>query len=157
MGSVLVGVDHTNEGQAAVREGIAEAARRQTDVLFFHYVRVGVDEHELPRRKEGEHLLQEAEADAKEAGVISSSRLEMGVSTAANQVLDLAAEENVDAIVIGTRRRSRVGKLLMGSDAQQIILGASCPVVCVKAAGGAEQVQPQREEDVEGSVGRDHP
>ena len=43
-----------------------------------------------------------------------------------------AEEQNADEIVIGVKRRSKVGKLLMGSTAQYVILKAACPVVSVK-------------------------
>ena len=50
----------------------------------------------------------------------------------ANAVLDLAAQLEAEIIVIGTRRRSPVGKLLLGSLAQEILLGADMPVLLVK-------------------------
>ena len=46
-----------------------------------------------------------------------------------------AASVSADLVVIGLRRRSPVGKLLMGSVAQRILLGADCAVLAVKPAG----------------------
>ena len=49
----------------------------------------------------------------------------------AMEIHRLAASIGADAIVITVKNRSRVGKLLLGSHAQQIILGAERPVICV--------------------------
>lgn len=50
----------------------------------------------------------------------------------AEAVLAVAAEVDATLIVLGIRRRTPVGKLLMGSVAQRVILDAECPVLAVK-------------------------
>ncbi len=50
----------------------------------------------------------------------------------ADEVLTAAEELDADLIVIGIGRRSAVGKLLMGSTAQRILIGADCDVLAVK-------------------------
>lgn len=50
----------------------------------------------------------------------------------ADAVLAAAAEEQGTMIVVGVRHRSPVGKLLLGSVAQRIILDSPCPVLAVK-------------------------
>ncbi|HOE80465.1 MAG TPA: universal stress protein [Smithellaceae bacterium] len=52
--------------------------------------------------------------------------------TPGEDMVDFAADRKVDEIIIGIEKKSKVGKLLFGSNAQYIILESSCPVVCVK-------------------------
>ncbi len=52
--------------------------------------------------------------------------------TPGEDIVKFAKENNIDEILIGIKRRSKVGKLLFGSNAQFIILKAHCPVVTVK-------------------------
>ena len=53
---------------------------------------------------------------------------------AVEEILDSAERHEASLIIIGTRHRSPVGKFIMGSTAQQIILDSPIPVVAVKAA-----------------------
>ena len=48
-------------------------------------------------------------------------------------MINAADTADAEFIVIGLRRRSPVGKLLLGSNAQRVLLDASCPVLAVKA------------------------
>ncbi len=49
----------------------------------------------------------------------------------ANAIHRIASERDAEMIVIGIRNRSRVGKLILGSTAQEILLGSPCPVLGV--------------------------
>ena len=51
----------------------------------------------------------------------------------AEDLIAVANETSADFIVIGLRRRTPVGKLILGSNAQRILLEAPCPVLAVKA------------------------
>ena len=66
-----------------------------------------------------------------------AGRTPCGSSTAsgdaAEDLLLVSGEVHAELIVIGLRRRTPVGKLILGSNAQRILLDAVCPVLAVKA------------------------
>lgn len=133
---VLAGAHDTPEGRAAIRAAAAEA---ETDGAELHLVgflerpkgegptasytddskRLLHDVEEMGRRLVPDHLEVH-------------SHVPTGVNRPSEAVLRVAAAESVDLIVIGLRQRSRVGKLLLGSNAQDILLAADCPVLAVK-------------------------
>jgi nucleotide-binding universal stress UspA family protein len=51
----------------------------------------------------------------------------------AEDLIAVAEETDAELIVIGLRRRTPVGKLILGSNAQRVLLDAPCPVLAVKA------------------------
>ena len=59
--------------------------------------------------------------------LLSIRGLEPGVD-----LVKIAREQDVGEIIVGVKRRSKVGKLLFGSTAQYVILNAPCPVATVK-------------------------
>jgi nucleotide-binding universal stress UspA family protein len=65
-----------------------------------------------------------------ESGLRVERRLEQG--NAASEVVRVAQETQSDLIVIGTHGRTGVGRLLMGSVAEEVVRRATCPVLAVK-------------------------
>ncbi len=53
--------------------------------------------------------------------------------SAVSEIEALVDSLQVSVLVIGLRKRTAVGKLIMGSVAQEILLSVSCPVLAVKA------------------------
>jgi nucleotide-binding universal stress UspA family protein len=128
--TILIGYVDTPEGRAALEGGLAEARVRGTDVLVVNSPRRGapVDDAMI-----GEAQIAQILRRAKEADVPAEVRQPLHEDDLPRTFEDLVAETGADLVVIGVRRRSPVGKLILGSDAQRILLDASVPVLAVKA------------------------
>ncbi len=81
---------------------------------------------------EAEEHLAEAGKILKEQNVQHETHLLIRNKTAAEDIVTFAAEKDCDEIIIGVKSRSKVGKILFGKTAQNVILRANCPVVSVK-------------------------
>jgi nucleotide-binding universal stress UspA family protein len=53
----------------------------------------------------------------------------------ADDILTAIEEEHVDRAVLGVRRRTPIGKFILGSTSQRVLMEAKCPVTCVKPEG----------------------
>ena len=128
--SVIVGYVPTPAGEAALEAGIAEAVLRREELVVVNSAREGA----LVDRAVAEpEVLAKAEQRAVAAGV-SARVLQPSHQDLADGLLDLAKELEASLIVIGLRHRTPVGKLILGSSAQRILLEADRPVLAVKAA-----------------------
>ena len=73
------------------------------------------------------------QAKLTELGIENEVRQLVRGNEPAEDLIAVAEEEHAAFIVIGLRRRTPVGKLILGSNAQRILLDATCPVLAVKA------------------------
>jgi nucleotide-binding universal stress UspA family protein len=53
--------------------------------------------------------------------------------SAVEEIETLVTTLPASLVIIGLRSRSKVGKLILGSAAQDILMSVSCPVLAVKA------------------------
>ncbi|MGY1827217.1 MULTISPECIES: universal stress protein [unclassified Blastococcus] len=127
--TVLVGFVPTPEARAALDAGIAEAARRGEGLLVLNSSRGGAP---VSVEVADEDTVRDITAQAEKAGVAVEVRQVTREGEVADEVLRVAREVDASVIVIGLRKRSPVGKLLMGSSAQRILLDADRPVLAVK-------------------------
>lgn len=128
---IAVGFLRSAEGQAAFDRAIEETRLRGGRLIVVHSMRGG-ERDELETVRAYNDAFEEAEGRlAGEDIDYEVKRFARGASPA-DDLLQCAEDEDVDLIVIGIRRRSPVGKLLLGSNAQDVILKANCPVLAVK-------------------------
>jgi nucleotide-binding universal stress UspA family protein len=116
---IVVGYSARAEGRAALTRALSEARLRDAALIVVN-----------------------TSPDAEVAGLVeqlTASGLGYEIKTAtdaqdsAEELIRTAETAEADFIVIGLRRRSPVGKLLLGSNAQRVLLDAACPVLAVKA------------------------
>jgi nucleotide-binding universal stress UspA family protein len=124
--AIGVGYPASPEGRAALEHAIGEAALRRADLV------VVVDE-DVARTPEFEAQLGQARASLGGAVTLRTVPPDADV---ASELIDLSFEDHIDSLVIGLRRRSPVGKLIMGSTSQRVLLEARCPVTAVKPPVG---------------------
>ena len=130
--AVVVGYVPTKEGRAALRRAAEECLLRRTRLVVINSNRGGkdLDAEEATRFDEE---LRGVQAQLDDVGVDHEVRQLVRGNEPAEDLIAAAEEVEADFIVIGLRRRTPVGKLILGSNAQRILLDAPCPVLAVKA------------------------
>jgi nucleotide-binding universal stress UspA family protein len=131
--TVVVGFIPDQFGEAALAAGLEEAERRGTDVVVVNATR---GDALVDKRYVGAAGLTALEERLAGAAVPARVEQAMGPDVA-GEVVRVARETGAEVIVIGLRHRTPVGKLIMGSVAQQVLLEAPCWVLAVKPHGPA--------------------
>lgn len=133
-GGVVVMYSPDEFGRVALAYGAAEAARRGERLVVVNPTKgdAYVDNKFV---REGELAALRTALDRLD--VAAEIRHDV-VPDIAVAVLDAARETDASLIVVGIRPRTPVGKLLLGSVAQRLILDATCPVLAVKPDGSED-------------------
>jgi len=128
---ILVGYDGSNVSKEAVALAEQHAGTFKAEIIIAHSM---VGGPEVPRKdfQNAENDLEHEKNRLLDNNVPCESVLSVRGLQPGEDLVKLAEENKVDEIIIGVRRRSKVGKLLFGSTAQYVILTAPCPVVSVK-------------------------
>ncbi|HEX6232123.1 MAG TPA: universal stress protein [Jiangellaceae bacterium] len=129
---ILVGYVRTPEGEAALARAIQEASLRAAELVVVHSERGG-ERGETERSIADSKELAAVRAKLEAAGVHHSVRELVRGKEPGDDLVDFANEIGAELIVLGLRRRSPVGKLVLGSTTQDVLLGADCPVLTVSA------------------------
>ena len=136
MGTIVVGYVPKPEGDAALRRAAEEAQLRGSRLVVVNSHRGG-REFDRDDAAESETALDEVRRELTAAGVEHEIRQLVRGLDPADDLVSVAEELAAEFIVIGLRRRSPVGKLILGSNAQRVLLDAPCPVLAVKADADA--------------------
>lgn len=153
--TILVALDGSAASNAGFKSALSLAGDQDATLVVLHVidasrVMVGFEGGYVPQsytdilykslQKSGEAILAKAISTARSMGITAEARLadSRGIAVA-QAILREARKAKADLIVIGTHGRRGLSRLLMGSDAEQVIREATVPVLLVRSAERAKR------------------
>ena len=127
----LVGYDGSNSAKEALTLAIKHAKVFSASIDIVTSMETGTVE-EAGQIDAAKKELEYAGESAKDQGIQAETHLLIRGMKPGEDLVQYARENKVETIFIGLKRRSKVGKLLFGSNAQYIILKAPCPVMSIR-------------------------
>lgn len=128
---IVVGYDMTDPAEKALDKAL-EYARDLNATLVMIASMVGGTKENVEEINAFEKGLRQAHQKATQSGVKCEKHLLMRGNPPGEDIVEFAREAGADLVVIGIKKRSKVGKLMFGSTAQYVILSCDCPVLAVK-------------------------
>ena len=128
---ILVGYDESRVAEAALKLAHKHAKAFEAEVIILNSL-----EQSPTLKKEdidkAENKLEKIKTTFAADGITCEIKASVSYQSPGEDLVSIAKENDIDEIIIGVRRRSKVGKLMFGSTAQFVILEAPCPVLAVK-------------------------
>ena len=128
---IMVGYDQSNVAKEALK--LAKKHAKAFDAKVY-VVRSLAQSREMKREdiQKAEQELEKIRRSFRDEGIECKTEAIVSSITPGEDLVQFVTEREIDEIIVGVKRRSKVGKLIFGSNAQYIILMAPCPVVAVK-------------------------
>jgi nucleotide-binding universal stress UspA family protein len=127
--TIVVGYIPTPEGEAALAAGVSEARKRNAELVVISGTEAVSDSvFDISSEQQADALSSKLENLHVRNVVVPHDP----TATPADEILGRARAHQAELIVIGLRRRSPVGKLILGSTAQRVLLDSPCAVLAVK-------------------------
>lgn len=123
--TVLAAYNETTQGDAAFAASVAEAKRREAPLVVL-VLTPQPDDAPVPSRL---GALISQYSGTKVTVAFRSDKIDV-----ADAILDHAERINAEIIVLGSKKRTPVGKFLLGSTTQRVLLDAPVPVLVIKAS-----------------------
>lgn len=142
---ILVPIDGSAASSRGLNEAMTLAADQGAKIRLIHVVNelmvVATYESTVysgelinALRESGQHLLDKAKQQVTAAGVlVEAELLEAHGGQAGNTIAEDAIKSQSDLIVIGTHGRRGLSRVVMGSDAEQVVRLAKVPVLLVRS------------------------
>jgi nucleotide-binding universal stress UspA family protein len=145
---IMVGIDGSKESVNAADYALAIAKRHNAELIAvnvltsdigYAYSSPGVESPPLTIREiillaedEVKKWFDDIKEKADKSAIQFRSKIIIAKRSAVSTMLNYAEEQNINLIVVGTRGRSGIKKMLLGSVASGLVTYAACPVLVVK-------------------------
>jgi len=128
---IVVGYDGSKVALSALKLAVVHAKAFKAAVLVVNS-QIGGEDSPQEHIIEAQQQLTFAEELLTQNQIPSEIHLLVRGNLPGEDLVEFAKEKRADQIIIGIKLRSRVGKLLLGSNAQYVVLSAHCPVVTTR-------------------------
>lgn len=128
--TILVAYVPRPEGEAALEKGIEIAKRRQESLVV---VNASVGGKQVDPSMAEVRDVERVEALLAASGLDAEFKQFVRGQNAVAEIEALVDSLQASVLIIGLRKRSAVGKLILGSVAQELLLSVPCPVLAVKS------------------------
>ncbi len=128
---ILVGYEESRVADAALKLALKHAKAYGADL----FIVTSLEQSPTLKKEDidkAESRLEKIRKPFTADDIPCEARVTVSYQSPGEDLVNFAKENDVDEIIIGVKRRSKVGKLVFGSNAQYVILEAPCPVVSVK-------------------------
>ena len=128
---ILVGYDRSKASEDALNLALQHAQAFSAEVHIVTSLEQGaaLEKEDIDKT---ENQLEKIRKPFRTAGIECEIHTSVSYQSPGENIVRFAKENDIGQIIIGVRRRSKVGKLVTGSTAQYVILNAACPVLAVK-------------------------
>jgi nucleotide-binding universal stress UspA family protein len=136
---IMVCTDGSEYGDKAVKYAAQFADNYGIDLTILHVIEDTTTQAELPtypgfkpKREEAEQILSQAKKLATEVSKNVTCHERIAIGPITSEIVRIAAVEDFDGIVVGTKGIRGLKRMLIGSIARQVIRHAHCPVTVVR-------------------------
>jgi len=128
---ILVGYDQSKVADQALSLALKQAKAFNAEVIIM----TSLEQSPMLKKEDidkAESRLENLRKPFTADGISCDARANVSYQSPGEDLVNFAKQNDIDQIIIGVKKRSKVGKLLFGSNAHFIILEASCPVLAAK-------------------------
>lgn len=118
-------------GHLALLELARSVLTADARIRLISFVQISTNEDEVQRLEEARRTIDRIAGELRGEGYTVDTEVSVAAAGVGHAIASTAERVGADLMVLGLTKRSLVGKVLLGSDAQGALMAATCPVLCV--------------------------